>query len=177
MKLKTTKIKNKDYVMVNERIKAFRTMSQYADYQLVTKIVQCDDEVCVMEAQVVDSRGIIIANGHARETRESSFINKTSHVENCETSAWGRALGNLGIGIDDSVATAEEVEMAIELQNIGEPTKDDVPKDWLDTDEYLSETESVNSKVPQCCGTDMRLSKYKSKDGKKYYCPQCKAKA
>jgi ssDNA-binding Zn-finger/Zn-ribbon topoisomerase 1 len=46
------------------------------------------------------------------------MINKTSFVENCETSAWGRALGNLGIGIDDSIASAEEVDMAIKKQEV-----------------------------------------------------------
>ena len=60
------------------------------------------------------------ATGHALEDRRSSFINKTSHIENAETSAVGRALGNLGIGIDNSVASAEEVEMAIALQNTKE---------------------------------------------------------
>ena len=38
-------------------------------------------------------------------------------MENCETSAWGRALGNLGIGLDTSVASAEEVQNAIANQN------------------------------------------------------------
>jgi hypothetical protein len=44
------------------------------------------------------------------------MINKTSYIENCETSAWGRALGNLGYGIQTSIASAEEVEMAIAKQ-------------------------------------------------------------
>jgi hypothetical protein len=46
-----------------------------------------------------------------------SLVNKTSYIENCETSAWGRALGNLGIGIDASIASAEEVITAIAQQN------------------------------------------------------------
>ena len=45
-----------------------------------------------------------------------SFINKTSYVENCETSAWGRALANFGIGLGTSVASADEVANAIENQ-------------------------------------------------------------
>ena len=49
--------------------------------------------------------------------KNSSFINKTSFIENCETSAWGRCLGNLGIGIDSSVATYEEVSNALNNQN------------------------------------------------------------
>ena len=41
------------------------------------------------------------------------MVNKTSYIENCETSAWGRALGNLGIGINESIASAEEVVSAV----------------------------------------------------------------
>jgi len=55
----------------------------------------------------------ILAVGHAYEKEGSTFINKTSYIENCETSAVGRALGMLGIGIDTSIATAEEVNIAI----------------------------------------------------------------
>ena len=49
----------------------------------------------------------------AQEDRTSSAINKTSYVENCESSAWGRALGNFGIGLETSIATAEEMALAI----------------------------------------------------------------
>ena len=58
----------------------------------------------------------MLANGLAEESKGSTFINKTSYVENCETSAWGRALGNLGIGLDTSVASADEVKNAIANQ-------------------------------------------------------------
>ena len=68
--------------------------------------------------------GKIVATGHAQEKEGSTFINKTSYIENAETSAIGRALGLLGIGIDTSIASAEEVSTAIANQ-----TKDDTP--WL----------------------------------------------
>ena len=60
----------------------------------------------------------IVAQGMAQEDRTSSMINKTSYVENCETSAVGRCLGFLGIGVEDSIASAEEVEMAIAKQDL-----------------------------------------------------------
>ena len=60
--------------------------------------------------------GRVVATGHAHEERGSSNINKTSFVENCETSAIGRALAMLGIGIDTSIASANEVEDAIAQQ-------------------------------------------------------------
>ena len=59
----------------------------------------------------------------AEEEKGSTFINKTSYLENCETSAWGRALGNFGIGIDTSVASANEVGNAIANQSKPTQTK------------------------------------------------------
>lgn len=115
MKLKTVNIKGKEYVEVNERIRAFRT--KFAGWSLETKILDIDDSKVVMQAIVRDENSRIIATGTAFEKQDSSFINKTSFIENCETSAWGRALGNLGIGVDTSIATAEEVQNAISNQN------------------------------------------------------------
>lgn len=113
------KIKGKDYVMVNERLKHFR--ANYKGWSLTSEIISLDNDSCVIKALVCDENGVLKATGFAQEDRTSSMINKTSFVENCETSAWGRALGNLGIGIDESVASAEEVDMAIKKQEITQP--------------------------------------------------------
>ena len=113
--MKTVNIKGKNYVMVNERIKYFR--DNFKDWSLTSELVTLTDDTCVIKAVVSDENGRVMATGFAQENRESSMINKTSFVENCETSAWGRALGNLGIGIDDSIASAEEVDMAIKKQD------------------------------------------------------------
>lgn len=115
-KLKTVNIKGKEYVEVNERLKAFRSLPEYKGYSLVSDVVLLENGVITVKAIISDADGRIIATGLAQEKESSSFINKTSFVENCETSAWGRALGNLGIGIDTSVASAEEVTNAIENQ-------------------------------------------------------------
>ena len=114
-------IKGKSYVMVNERIKCFR--ENYKGWSLTSELINLTDDSCVIKAVVTDENGVIKATGFAQEDRTSSMINKTSFVENCETSAWGRALGNLGIGIDDSIASAEEVDMAIKKQEIIEEAK------------------------------------------------------
>src|SRR6056300_322268 len=112
-KVKTINIKGKDYVEVNERIRLFRL--KYPTGSIMTDIVSNQDGVCVIKAViVVDNQ--IVATGHAYEKEGSTFINKTSYVENCETSAIGRALGAFGIGIDTSVASAEEVANAIKQQ-------------------------------------------------------------
>jgi len=112
--LKTVDIKGKQYVPVSERLKHFRT--NCPGYGLLSEVLHLDDKSCVIQAKIVDKSGFVAAMGTAREVNGSSFINKTSYVENCETSAWGRALGNFGIGIDASVASAEEVLNAIKNQ-------------------------------------------------------------
>ena len=116
-KLKTVNIKGKEYVEVNERLKAFREI--YPNGSIMTEIVSHQDGVVVMKAVIVID-GQIRATGHAYEKEGSTFINKTSYIENCETSCWGRALACLGLGLDTSVASVEEVANAIKQQG-GDP--------------------------------------------------------
>jgi len=128
--MKTINIKGKEYVQVNERIGYFHSQKKYDKWGIET--IKIKDEVCQTKkerlvqfrAVIFDENKMIRATGHAEEYMGSSYINKTSFIENCETSAIGRALGLLGIGIDTSVASAEEVSNAIANQ-----TKDDTP--WL----------------------------------------------
>lgn len=103
-------IKGKDYIQVNQRIKAFRYC--YPKGTIKTTIVSHTEDEVMMEAEIFDEDGRLLANGHAWEVKSSSYVNKTSYIENCETSAIGRALGMCGFGIDTSVASAEEVENA-----------------------------------------------------------------
>ena len=113
--IKTTNIKGKEYAEVNQRIKAFRML--YPQGYIITKLLSNNDGVCVFQAEVgfVDEKGErqILGTGTAYEKESSSYINKTSFIENCETSAVGRALGMAGFGIDTSVASAEEIENAM----------------------------------------------------------------
>ena len=115
-KFKTTNIRGKQYVEVNERIKFFRQEDQYKGWGIHTDINMLDGDQCLCKCTVVNSDGEVIAQGHAHEVKSSSNINKTSHVENCETSAVGRALAMLGIGIDTSIASSNEVQEAIAKQ-------------------------------------------------------------
>lgn len=118
-KLKTTNIRGKDYVEVSTRLEHFR--QHYPTHSLQSEIVSISTDEVVMVARVYDANGHIVATGHAHEDKSSSKINKTSYVENCETSAWGRALGAFGIGLNGGVATADEVGMAIAKQDAEEP--------------------------------------------------------
>lgn len=114
MTIKTTNIKGKEYAEVNQRIRAFRML--YPEGSITTEIISLDNGVCVMKASVLNDKGEILGTGHAFEKESASFINKTSYIENCETSAVGRALGMCGIGIDMSIASYEEVANAIAQQ-------------------------------------------------------------
>lgn len=115
--LSTMDIKGKDYVLVNERIKAFRML--YPEGFITTEIVSNVDGVCVMRARVgyyANGGTVVLGTGTAYEREDSTYINKTSYIENCETSAVGRALGMLALGVDTSVASAEEVQNAVTNQ-------------------------------------------------------------
>ncbi len=116
--IRTTEIKGKEYAEVNQRIKAFRML--YPNGIIETELLSNENGICVFKAIIGYREGNEIyklATGTAYEKEDSTFINKTSYIENCETSAVGRALGMAGFGIDTSVASAEEVQNAIENQN------------------------------------------------------------
>lgn len=109
----TTDIKGKNYAEVNQRIKAFRMV--YPTGSIRTEMKSNENGVCIFKAYVWNDDKLL-ATGTAYEKEGSTFINKTSYIENCETSAIGRALGIAGFGIDTSIASAEEVQNAINNQ-------------------------------------------------------------
>lgn len=107
--LETMDIKGKKYIPVNERVKAFRML--HPDGTIETELVRYEDANIIVKA-TVKVNGEIKATGYGKEVEGSSNINRTSALENAETSAVGRALGFLGIGIDTSIASYEEVNNA-----------------------------------------------------------------
>ena len=110
----TISIHGKSYATVAVRIAIARRVLGTA-LDIVTKIVSIDANTVVMQADVyVDGKHI--STGHSEEKRNSSKINQTSALENCETSATGRALAFLGF-ISDGIASAEEVSTAIMQQD------------------------------------------------------------
>ena len=132
--MKTINIKGKNYITVNERLKHFRTEPIYKGWQITEQLVHIDEKEGVFKVTISDSKGVEMASAHSQEYRDSSYINKTSFVENGFTSALGRALGYLGIGIDTSIASANEVQNAVKNQS---SVKDD--KKWL-TEAQLNAT-------------------------------------
>ena len=120
--IKAIDIKGKDYSEVNQRIKAFRMV--YPQGTIQTQMISNENGVCIFQARVYDDFNRLLGTGTAYEKEDSSFINKTSYIENCETSAVGRALGMCGFGIDVSVASAEEVQNAIQNQTVTQEEAD-----------------------------------------------------
>lgn len=124
--IRTTNIKGKEYAEVNQRIKAFRMC--YPEGTIETTLLSDENGVCIMSARVgyydkETGAFRILGTGTAYEKETSSYINKTSYIENCETSAVGRALGMAGFGIDTSVASYEEVSNAIAQQEADKQPK------------------------------------------------------
>ena len=111
--LETMPIKGKEYATVNQRILAFRKL--FPEGTIETEMMSNNNGMCIFSARVKDGENLL-ATGFAYEKEDSTYINKTSYIENCETSAVGRALGFLGLGIETSVASAEEVTNAINNQ-------------------------------------------------------------
>ena len=110
-------VKGKNYADVANRVKAFRKL--FPNGAIITEIVSLEEGICVMKTKCFDEAGNVLATGTAYEKEGSSFINKTSYIENCETSAVGRALGFLGIGVENDIASVQEVLNA-EQQQIDE---------------------------------------------------------
>ena len=100
-----------DYITVNERVKEFHR--KHENGSIVTEIIEMTDRFITMTKVTpnVDSPDRYFT-GIAYEKEGNSFINKSSALENCETSSVGRAIGLLGIGIDTSIASYDEVENA-----------------------------------------------------------------
>ena len=113
-RVKKIEVKGKNYTCVAARISAFRELCPVG--AISTEILSLADGVVTMKTTITDENGKILATGMAQEKETSSNINKTSYIENCETSAVGRALGMLGIGSDEQMSSAEEVANAINNQ-------------------------------------------------------------
>jgi hypothetical protein len=114
--MKSVNIKGKEYITVNERLIYFRKQAIFKGWRIVEDLIDLNEKEGVFKVSIVDKDDNIIASAHAQEYRDSSYINKTSFLENGFTSALGRALGYLGIGIDTSIASAEELVNALNNQ-------------------------------------------------------------
>lgn len=130
-----TNVKGKNYAEVGQRVQAFRNLIPGG--YITTEIIRHDPGVVYMKAECgyyENGQKVMLSTGMAFERQDASNVNKTSYIENCETSAIGRALGFMGIGSESSICSVEELKNAIETQNaiaqgkIPEDVKQDAPK-------------------------------------------------
>ena len=113
--MKKIQIKGKDYIEVNERVKQFHI--DYPNGSITTELIEMTDRFITKTTVIPDVKNPDRKfTGIAYEKEDSTFINKTSALENCETSSCGRALGFLGLGIDTSIASYDEVANAVKQQ-------------------------------------------------------------
>ena len=118
-----------DYVPVAERVTQFR--KDHPKGRIVGTLLSAPGaKDIVMRADVyLGPEDSIAANGHAQETVGQGMVNTTSAMENCETSAWGRALANLGYEISRGIASREEMASAERRQGAPPPARQSAPAD------------------------------------------------
>lgn len=113
LKDKAVKIQGKDYVLVSDRVLYFN--EQFENGCIETKLLSdVGSDLVVVQAIVTPDVGVPtrVFTGYSQEKVGDGFINKTSALENAETSAVGRALAMMGIGVIESIASVDEITKA-----------------------------------------------------------------
>ena len=108
------KIHGKDYSTVADRL-AIARKTLGASLALRDTIIHHDDKRVIIQCEAYLD-GVHIGSGIAEEVRAATFINRTSALENCQSSAWGRCLANIGF-VNSNIASAEELNTALIAQN------------------------------------------------------------
>lgn len=111
--IKKTDIKGKQYAEVSERILAFRKLNPNG--RIITEIVDKTENDVTIKATIYDENEKELATGYASEVKKG-LVNSISMLENCETSAIGRALGFCGFGIDNGIASGQDMQKVEEFK-------------------------------------------------------------
>jgi len=169
-----------DYELVEDRLKKY--WKDNPEGMITTNVVHItEDGTCVtIKADVTDNNGRLVATGIAQETKGDGFANTTSWVENCETSAIGRALANWKYQGNKKARPSRE-EMAKVKRNSVTPTTDKKEKDLAQEDGKKAMPPSSTSPKsedviivtegtmkPQClsCGSDLWDNRQDKASGK-----------
>lgn len=108
---KAIQFKGKAYVQVKDRVNYFN--EKYPQGCIETELVEIRDSMVIFKAVVIpdvaEPNRYFSGYSQASFNDQSSFVNKTSALENAETSAVGRALAFMGIGVIDSIASVDEI--------------------------------------------------------------------
>lgn len=113
LKEKAISIKGKDYVLVSDRVIYFN--EQYPNGSITTELISdpTADRVIVKATVLPDiDKPERKFSDYSQALWGDGFINKASAIENCSTSAVGRALSYMGIGVIDSIASVDEINKA-----------------------------------------------------------------
>ena len=167
-------IKGKAYTTVATRVEIFRKHFGY-NYGIQTELVKFGSkpgESIVIKATIADKEGFVVGSGTAVEIVGDGFINKTSALENCESSSIGRALSSLSLH-GGEYASANEIEIAqdkekkIEKTNNNQEQKIDW-KAWVDQQKELLDKMSKNGLVAWAAKEEANLVKI-SKENKQQH--------
>lgn len=149
LKNKAIDIKGKQYVLVSDRILFFN--ETYPNWCIQTTLItQPTDDVVMIRAIVIPdvTEEKRVFTGYAQEKWGEWFINKTSALENAETSAVGRALAMMWIGVIDSIASVDEINKATNRAK----------QDTTPVETYVTRLKKlVLSKIPQWLDSEQAL--------------------
>ncbi len=156
LKDKAIQFKGKAYVLVSDRVNYFNEV--YPNGSIQTQLISepTADMVVVKAIVTPDAKEQRFFTGYsqAKWSDTSSFVNKTSALENCETSAVGRALAFMGIGVIDSIASVDEIKKA-SIPDLSQSVK--------------SPNNEFNNSKCQKCGSPIAISS----TGKPYCSAKC----
>ena len=164
-KLKTIKIKGKDYVEVNERLKYFR--NNYPGFSLTSEVIEKTPDSILILTTIRNDSGVAVSTGLAEEIKGSTFINKTSYVENCETSAIGRSISAAGMaGSGSEYCSADELANVLVQQK---SKTDTIQKREMDLDEaHHMLADEVADKLGGKVVTEANMIKFGKHKGKSW---------
>lgn len=143
LEIKKTDIKGKKYAEVSERVLAFRKLNPKG--RIITEIVDKSENDVTMKATIMDENMNELATGFASEVKKG-MVNSISMLENCETSAIGRALGFCGFGIDSGIASGQDMQKV-------EQYKQKYKKEEIYKDMFVSYDEAL--KIVKVCINDL----------------------
>ena len=116
----TIRLHGREYKTVALRVQEFRAQHPIAEgWAITTRLEHISDEAVLFRAAITDPQGREVAVGYAEEKRAAKGINATSALENCETSAIGRALAAAGYA-GTEYASADELTRALNRQQASE---------------------------------------------------------
>jgi hypothetical protein len=171
LKEKAIKFKGKEYVLVADRVIYFN--ETYPKGCIKTELITVPESKMVIVKAFVYPDGAIDARhftGYSQATWGQGYINQTSALENAETSAVGRALAMMGIGVIDSIASVDEIKKA---ESMVEKARNGQAIDIVDYQEAIERNPKVGFQINEAKKEYKRSPEYKKtlvyKDGKKAF--------